>query len=60
MLKVNDNRDKRRLRSKFLYAVLEKVIFENFQGPLYDDVIYRNVSYYLLFKPLQEIEYFGN
>ena len=27
------------------YAVLEKWIFENFRGPFYDDVIYRDYSY---------------
>ena len=27
------------------YAVLEKWIFENFRGPSYDDVIYKNDNY---------------
>ena len=33
-------------------AVVEKFIFENFTGPFYDDVIYRedscNINYYIL------------
>ena len=37
--------DTRRLRSKFSCTVLEKWFFENFWGPFYDEVIFKDVSY---------------
>ena len=43
---VNQNRDKKkRFRWKFFHAILEKWIFENFRGHVYDGVIYRDGSY---------------
>ena len=35
------NWQNKRLKLKFLYAVLEEWIFENFLGPSYDDVFSR-------------------
>ena len=40
--RISLNRDYKRFRSKFQYAVFEKWIFENFRGPFYDDLIYKD------------------
>ena len=42
---LGHNIAKERFRSKFLYAVLVKWVFENFRGPFYDDVVYKDGSY---------------
>ena len=43
--KIRSNKDNKHLRSKFQYAVLEKLIFQNFWEYFYDDVIYRDDSH---------------
>ena len=50
------NRDNKRLRSTFWYAVFEKWISENFPGRFYDDFIYIDQ----IFDPTKNLKLIGN
>ena len=46
--RVSQNKDNWPFKSKFLFAVLEEWIFENFRGPFHDELIrYKFLNAYL-------------